>query len=70
MNALAASPSRLVAASLYDVLGELRQPNMPGTVDQYPNWRMPLPAGLDEITADPRVRRIAGLLAAARPRGS
>ena len=47
--ALAASPARLIAASFYDVLGELRQPNMPGTTDQYPNWRMPLPASLEEI---------------------
>jgi 4-alpha-glucanotransferase len=66
--ALAASPSRLVAASLYDVLGEPRQPNLPGTVDQYPNWRMRLPASLAEIEADPRVHRIATLLSAARPR--
>jgi 4-alpha-glucanotransferase len=66
--ALAASPARLVAASLYDVLGEPRQPNMPGTVDEYPNWRMPLPAGLEEIRTDPRVRRVAGLLAKGRPR--
>lgn len=65
--ALAASPSRLLAASLYDVLGELRQPNMPGTVEQYPNWRMLLPAGLEEIKTDPRVRRIAALLAESRP---
>ncbi|RKN50522.1 4-alpha-glucanotransferase [Micromonospora endolithica] len=68
--ALAASPTLLLAASLYDVLGEVRQPNMPGTVDEYPNWRLPLPASLAEIRADPRVARIAELLRAARPRVS
>ena len=66
--ALAASPSRLIAASFYDALGELRQPNMPGTTDQYPNWRMRLPASLEEILTDGRIRSIARLLAAGRPR--
>jgi 4-alpha-glucanotransferase len=66
--ALAASPARLIAASFYDALGELRQPNMPGTTDQYPNWRIPLPASLEEIQSDPRVQAIARFLAAGRPR--
>ncbi|WP_444948147.1 4-alpha-glucanotransferase [Micromonospora ureilytica] len=66
--ALAASPTRLLGVSLYDVLGEVRQPNMPGTVDEYPNWRLPLPAGVAQIRADPRVTRVVDLLSAARPR--
>jgi 4-alpha-glucanotransferase len=61
---LARTPSRLVTASLYDVLGELRQPNLPGTTDEYPNWRIPLTAGLEQIVADPRVARIAEILGA------
>ena len=60
--ALARTPCRLVVASLYDVLGEVRQPNLPGTVDEYQNWRMPLAAGLEEIAADARVREVAGVL--------
>lgn len=63
-QALAVSPSRLVAASLYDVLGEVRQPNLPGTVDEYPNWRQPLPAALEDIVEDAAVRRTAEQLAA------
>jgi 4-alpha-glucanotransferase len=59
---LARTPCRFVTASLYDVLGELNQPNLPGTTDQYPNWRMPLTASLEEIESDPRVRRIAKVL--------
>ncbi|MEU4554412.1 4-alpha-glucanotransferase [Micromonospora violae] len=65
--ALAASPTRLLGVSLYDVLGEVRQPNMPGTVDEYPNWRLPLPLSVAQIRADPRVGRIVDLLNAARP---
>ncbi|HET9518698.1 MAG TPA: 4-alpha-glucanotransferase, partial [Actinoplanes sp.] len=60
--ALARTPCRLITASLYDVLGEVRQPNLPGTTDEYPNWRMPLAAGLEEIRTDPRVRRTAEIL--------
>jgi len=59
---LARTPCRLVTASLYDVLMETRQPNLPGTTDQYPNWRMPLRPDLAEIAADPLVRRITAVL--------
>ncbi len=68
---LARTPSLLVATGLGDALGDRRQPNMPGTTDEYPNWRLPLarsgPAGaepvpLDEVLGDARVRRIAAAL--------
>ncbi|MEV1294993.1 4-alpha-glucanotransferase [Pseudonocardia sp. NPDC049635] len=59
---LASAPSRLVLASFYDVLGEPRQPNLPGTLDEYPNWRIPLPVTLEEALADERVRRVAEVL--------
>ncbi|MDT7624711.1 MAG: 4-alpha-glucanotransferase, partial [Pseudonocardiales bacterium] len=55
---LARTPCRLKLISPYDVLAEPRQPNLPGTVDEYPNWRLPLPATLDELRADPRVAEI------------
>jgi 4-alpha-glucanotransferase len=55
---LAATPCRLKLVSPYDVLAEPRQPNLPGTVDEYPNWRLPLPVTLEELMADPRVTEI------------
>ncbi|WP_253900541.1 4-alpha-glucanotransferase [Mycobacterium asiaticum] len=58
---LAATPSRLKLISPYDVLGETRQPNLPGTVDEYPNWRLPLPETLEELRDDPRVAAITAL---------
>lgn len=61
---LARTPCRFVTASLYDVLGEIDQPNLPGTTDQYPNWRLPLRASLSEIAADPRIARTAAVLSA------
>ena len=45
---LAATPSRLVVVSIEDVLGMLDQPNLPGTVDEHPNWRQRLPLPLEE----------------------
>jgi 4-alpha-glucanotransferase len=60
---LARTPSRFIAGSLYDVLGEVAQPNLPGTIDEYPNWRMPLRSSLEEIAEDPRMRRVARVLA-------
>lgn len=63
---LAATPSRLKLISPYDVLAEPRQPNLPGTVDEYPNWRLPLPATLEELRADPRVAEITAAFRDAR----
>lgn len=59
---LARSRSRLVLVSPYDVVGEARQPNLPGTVDEYPNWRLPLPVTLEELRDDPRVRVVVDQL--------
>ena len=43
---LGRTPSRLLALSLADAVGEVRTQNQPGTTDEYPNWRVPL-AGSD-----------------------
>jgi 4-alpha-glucanotransferase len=59
---LARTPCRLVTASLHDVLLERRQPNLPGTFDEYPNWRIPLGRDLTEVVADPLFRKVAGIL--------
>ncbi|AKK29095.1 4-alpha-glucanotransferase [Mycobacterium sp. EPa45] len=55
---LASTPSRLKLISPYDVIGEPRQPNLPGTIDEYPNWRLPLAETLEQLRADPRVTEI------------
>ncbi len=48
---LARTKSRLLTISLEDLLGVIDQPNIPGTVDQHPNWRRRLPLALDDIAA-------------------
>ncbi len=67
---LARTPCRLLLASPYDVVGEARQPNLPGTVDEYPNWQLPLPVTLAELQRDPRVRRVIEVLRAGVTAGS
>ncbi|MEU9868693.1 4-alpha-glucanotransferase [Actinomadura sp. NPDC048021] len=39
---LTRTPARLIGVSLADAVGERRTQNQPGTVDEYPNWRVPL----------------------------
>ncbi|MFN3602499.1 MAG: 4-alpha-glucanotransferase [Dietzia sp.] len=39
---LAAAPSLLYAVSVADLVGDRRPVNMPGTSDEYPNWRVSL----------------------------
>jgi 4-alpha-glucanotransferase len=59
---LARTPCRILLASPYDAVREVRQPNLPGTVDEYPNWRLPLPVTLEELHRDPRVGELVAPL--------
>jgi 4-alpha-glucanotransferase len=59
---LARTPAMLVAATLEDALEAHDRPNVPGTIDQRPNWSLPLPVLVDDLADDPRVRRLAGIL--------
>jgi 4-alpha-glucanotransferase len=55
---VARSPSLLAAVALGDAIGEARQQNVPGTIDEYPNWRLPLPVALDDLAAHPLLERV------------
>jgi 4-alpha-glucanotransferase len=48
---IAGTPSRLMAISLEDLLGVVDQPNIPGTVNEHPNWRQRLPIAVEDIAA-------------------
>ena len=39
---LARTPAVLIGISLADAVGDRRTQNIPGTTDEYPNWRVPL----------------------------
>jgi 4-alpha-glucanotransferase len=48
---LARTRSRLMAISLEDMLGVADQPNIPGTVNEHPNWRQRLPVAIEDFSA-------------------
>ena len=65
---LASAPSRLFAVRLEDLVGERRPVNLPGTVDEHPNWRRKLPVELETLPDQPLWSEIAEALRAERPR--
>ncbi|WP_026379408.1 4-alpha-glucanotransferase [Afifella pfennigii] len=65
---VARAPSRLFALALEDMAGIADQPNVPGTIDQHPNWRRRLPVDVFQLCARPDFQRIAETLARERPR--
>jgi 4-alpha-glucanotransferase len=62
---LARAQTRIVLASLEDGLGVRERPNMPGTTNEFPNWRRPLPSRIEEIEQAEGVRRIVSEMEAA-----
>jgi len=53
---VSASPCPLLLVPLEDLAGAQEQPNLPGTVDQHPNWRQRLPAGSHALFTDAAVQ--------------
>ena len=53
---------------LEDLLGQVEQPNLPGTVSEHPNWRRRLPMPADAVLQDEAVARRIDFVAAERPR--
>ncbi|MGJ4916957.1 4-alpha-glucanotransferase [Bradyrhizobium oligotrophicum] len=47
---LSRTRSRLLVISLEDLLQVVDQPNIPGTIDEHPNWRRKMPVKLEDIT--------------------
>ena len=62
---LARTPAALIGVSLADAVGDRRPQNLPGTTDQYPNWRVPLCDGegrvvlLEDLENRPGIRELA-----------
>ncbi len=62
------TPSRVLSVALTDAVGDRRTQNQPGTIDEYPNWRVPLsgPDGqrmyLEDVYASDRARRLSAVL--------
>jgi 4-alpha-glucanotransferase len=62
---LGAAPSLLVCVALEDILGVIDQINIPGTVEQNPNWRRKLPVALEDMDGNEELRRVAEAFAQA-----
>jgi 4-alpha-glucanotransferase len=62
---LAKTPALLIGVNLAEAAGETRSQNMPGTCDEYPNWKLPLcgrdgdPVLLEDLASSDRVRAVA-----------
>jgi 4-alpha-glucanotransferase len=62
---LAKTPAKLIGVNLAEAAGETRSQNMPGTCDEYPNWKLPLcgpdgePVLLEDLAGIDRVRAVA-----------
>ncbi|WP_207459899.1 4-alpha-glucanotransferase [Azospirillum sp. SYSU D00513] len=63
---LARSNAGLAIVQLDDLTDERAQVNLPGTVDQYPNWRRKLSLTLEELAGAPEAVAITGLFAGSR----
>lgn len=68
---LLATPAELVGVWLPDTVGDPRPQNLPGTWDQYPNWRLPVadatgtPVTLERLATAPGALALASLLSPA-----
>ncbi|MGR3937976.1 4-alpha-glucanotransferase [Streptomyces sp. BRA346] len=62
------TPARMVGVWLPDAVGDRRPQNLPGTWDQYPNWRLPIadaagrPMTLEALAASPRLHALMATL--------
>ncbi|MGU3492541.1 4-alpha-glucanotransferase [Xanthobacteraceae bacterium A53D] len=63
------TPAPLVVIPLEDALGLIEQPNLPGTVDEHPNWRRRFTAEAKELLDAPEVEARLAKLDAARIEG-
>ncbi len=59
------SPCRLLLLQLEDIFAWPEQQNLPGTKDEYPNWRLKLPLFLEEILEHDFIKHL-GVLAASK----
>ena len=69
------TPARLVGVWLPDAVGDRRPQNLPGTWDQYPNWRLPIadaegrPVTLEGLAGSPRLHGLVEVLRGPRTAG-
>ena len=65
ISSLAKTPCPLVLIPIEDFVGEVEQPNIPGTIDEHPNWRRRLKT--KSPLSNPDAKRRIAILKAERP---
>ena len=63
---VARTPSRLMLTGLTDLLADEKMLNLPGTIDEYPNWRQKVRLTTEDLANDPTSRAIAAAISAER----
>lgn len=67
LAAVSTAPAPLAIFPLEDIVGIVEQPNIPGTIEEHPNWRRRMPGPAAEMLTRPDVARRAAQLTRARP---
>lgn len=65
---IARAPCLLVGVRLADILGPVQPTNLPGTIDEYPNWKLRCPVPLHAIADHPVFRSVTDAMSKERPR--
>jgi 4-alpha-glucanotransferase len=65
---LARTPCRLFSVQLDDALGITEQANLPGTIDEHPNWRRKTPVPIEKLEQHALFLAVVGAAAAERSR--
>ncbi len=65
-RAVASGPSVVATAALDDLTGARHRPNVPGTIDQHPNWRIPLPVAVEDLNGHPLAEAVAAAMGQTR----
>lgn len=64
---VARTPCPLAIFPVEDVLGLPEQANVPGTVDEHPNWRRRLPVGVEHLLDEPQAQASIAAIRRERP---
>ncbi len=64
---VASTPCALAIIPIEDLAGLVEQPNLPGTIDEHPNWRRRMPDTTEALLARPEVAARIDTLNATRP---
>jgi 4-alpha-glucanotransferase len=56
---LAEAPCRILTVALDDLAAVAERPNMPGTIDAWPNWSIALPEPIEDLEASPLAAVVA-----------